>query len=152
MTFIAQTRYQYTSSHDGWNDLRRRLQCCARNATICTKLNVWTNLRLCRVNRGEETHNSASVPFSCGRGLTSYKCKTCIRCFVCVKNLPYLFKLQLSHHIIIGVNELQNIRQCSEEHSYMSYTFSIAILNGTCFFRSVKMALAWIRSAGKLNF
>ena len=34
MTFIAQTGHQYTSSHDGRNDLRRHLQCCARNETI----------------------------------------------------------------------------------------------------------------------
>ena len=34
MTFIAETRHQYTSSHDGWNDLRLRLQFCAGNATI----------------------------------------------------------------------------------------------------------------------
>ena len=40
---------------------------CKQCHDICTKLNVWTNLRLWRVNRGEETHNSASVPLSCGR-------------------------------------------------------------------------------------
>ena len=36
---------------------------------ICTKLNVWTNLRLCCVKWGEETHNSEPAPLSPVRGL-----------------------------------------------------------------------------------
>ena len=115
MTFIAQTRHQYTSSHDGCNDLRRHLKFCASNEchNICAKLNVWTNLRLCRVNCGEETHNSAFVPLPCGRGWTPrYEwCFTTLapRYERCINTLNTLLRAVITHlHLVkSGVEALE---------------------------------------------
>ena len=49
----------------------RNAQFCVCASLVWTRLNVWTNLRLCRVKWGEETHNSASVPLSSVLGLIS---------------------------------------------------------------------------------
>ena len=88
MTFIAQTRHQYTCSHDGWNDLRRRLQICnvvqamprylqkierldklvsvtrkpgGRNAQFCVCASlVWTRLKASVSGRGDKPWPASS--------------------------------------------------------------------------------------------